>query len=72
MKANRIIVVVSAVITFLLASTGLTAVYWVAGGSFERGAPLAVYLLVEFYLALLVINVAKKRPEQIAKEVKGE
>lgn len=67
-STERFIIVVSAIITFLLASVGITAIYWAMGGSFHVSWALGVYLIVELYLALLVLNVARRRPEQIAKE----
>lgn len=64
---DRVVIVVSAFITFLLASAGVTAAYWTLGGSFKLeldNVGLIVYALVELYLALVIANVAKRRPNQ--------
>jgi hypothetical protein len=68
-SADRFMIIIAAVIVFLLASTGITAVYWVVGGRFSWGIPLTIYLIVELYFAVLVVRVARKRPEQLAKEL---
>ena len=62
---DRVFIVVSALITFLLASTGVTVIYLTVGGTFDLTMGLALYVIVELYLALCVINVALRRPGQI-------
>lgn len=59
---ERFVIVVSALIIFLLASAGITAIYWTLGGSLKWGAGLAAYAGVELYLAYLVVVVARNRP----------
>lgn len=66
---DRIAIVVCALITFLMASAGVTSVYyWALGGSFKLevgNVGLFVYALLELYLALVIINVTKGRSGRI-------
>jgi TM2 domain-containing membrane protein YozV len=70
-SVERFVIVASSLITFLLVSAGITAIYLTVGGTFKLHAwniGLLIYTILEIYLACLVIKVSLKRPEQIKEE----
>lgn len=67
--SDRVVIVISAILTFLLASVGVTAIYLAAGGRFHWGVPLTLYLIAEVYLAALIFRIARRRNQEQRKEM---
>ena len=77
MKTERLVIALSSLITFLLVSAGITAIYCTVGGTFRvsmhplltmKNVGLVAYGIIELYLLALVIKISLRRPAQISRE----
>lgn len=66
-STRTMILVLTAIIVLIIVSLTVTAVFWLAGGEFQRSPALAMYAMVMIYMWTLVLKITIEKRAKISK-----